>query len=139
MPDSARVADRRGHAGIGHGHDDVGVDRMLAGQQAAQRFAALVHRAAEDDAIGAREIDMLENAVLMRLFRREADRFNAAARDAHHFAGLDFANVFGVDQIERAGFRSHDPGAVERPRTSGRKPRGSRIAYISSRVSTSSE
>ena len=33
--------------------------------------------------------------------------------NAHHFAGLDIAHVCGADQIESAGFRRHDPGAVE--------------------------
>ena len=108
-----RVADRGGNAGVGHGHDDVGVDGMFAREQAAEAFAALVHRAAENQAIGPRKIDVLEDAVLQRLFRREVERFDAAARDAHHFAGLDFAHVFGADQIERAGFRSDEPGAAE--------------------------
>ena len=49
----------------------------------------------------------------MRLFRREADGFDAAARNSHHLARLDFADVFRVDQIERAGFRGRHPGAVE--------------------------
>ena len=56
---------------------------------------------------------MLENAVLMRLFRREPDRFDPAARNPHHLAGLHFANVFRIDQIERARFRRRHPRAVE--------------------------
>jgi len=47
---------------------------------------------------------MFENALLERFRRREADGFDAGFGDAHHFAGLDFADVLRVEQIERAGF-----------------------------------
>ena len=66
---------------------------MFAREQAAQHFAALLDRPAEDEAIGPREIDVLENAVLQRLFGRETQRLDAALRDAQHFAGLDVAHV----------------------------------------------
>src|SRR5580658_4452802 len=46
----------------------------------------------------------------MMLFGREVDGLDARAGDAHHFAGLDFADVLRVEQIERAGFRSNQPG-----------------------------
>ena len=69
--------------------------------------------AAEDQAVGPREIDVLEDAVLVRLLGGEMQRFDAGSGDAHHFAGLDFADVFGAEQIERAGFRGDDPGVAE--------------------------
>ena len=72
-----RISDGRGHAGIRNGHDDVRRHGMLARQQLAKRLAAVMHAAAEDQAIGARKIDMLEDAVLMRLGRREANGFKA--------------------------------------------------------------
>src|SRR5271168_4050031 len=50
-----RVADGGGNAGIGDGHDDIGVDRMFLRQEAAEGFAAFVDAAAENDAVGARE------------------------------------------------------------------------------------
>ncbi len=53
---------------------------------------------------------MLENTLLMRLRRREVDRLDAGFGDAHHFAGLDFADVFCVEQIEGTGFAGDDPG-----------------------------
>ena len=49
---------------------------MLARQQAAQHFAALFHHAAENEAVRPGEIDMLENAVLQRLFRRKVQRLS---------------------------------------------------------------
>ncbi len=104
------VANGRGDAGIGHGDDDVGVDGMLPREEAAEHFAAFVHRAAENNAVGAGEIDMLENALLERLFRREVDGLDTGFGDAHHFAGLDLADVLGIEEIEGAGFGSDEPG-----------------------------
>src|ERR1700722_4101662 len=100
------VADGGGHAGIRNRHDDVGVNGMFAREKAAEGFAAFVDAATKNNAVRAREIDMLENALLHGLFRREVDGLDTRARDAHHFAGLDFADVLGVKQIERAGFGS---------------------------------
>ena len=122
------VADGRGHAGVGHRHDDVGIGGLFAGQQAAQHFAALVDGAAEDQAIGPREIDVLEDAVLGRFDWGEMHRLQAAAGNAQHLAGFDLANVFGADQIEGAGFEATTQASPRRPRHSGRKPRGSRTA-----------
>src|SRR5205807_2270302 len=90
------------------------------GEQAAQHFAAPVYGAAEDQAVWPRKIDVLENAVLVRLGQREADRLEPGPRDAHHLARLDLAHVLGAQQIERAGLRSQQPRApqatqVERP------------------------
>src|SRR5580692_4973033 len=100
------VADGGGHTGMRNGHDNICINRMLAGEKTAEGFAAFVHAAAEYDAVRPREIDMLENALLQGLFRREVDGLDAGAGDAHHFAGLDFADVLRVEKIERAGFRS---------------------------------
>src|SRR5215472_10887201 len=105
-----RIADGSGHAGVGHGNHNVRFGGMFAREQAAEHFAALVDGAAENDAVRTREIDVLENALLMLLRGREVDGLDAAFRDAHHFTGLDFADVLRVQQVERAGFRSHEPG-----------------------------
>src|SRR5271154_5867756 len=83
---------------------------MLARKDAAEGFAASVDGTAEDDAVRSREIDMLEDAMLVRLLRREMDGLNAGFRDAHHFAGFDFADVLRVEQIEGAGFGGDHPG-----------------------------
>src|SRR6266566_7295514 len=88
-----RVADGSGHAGVGHGNDKVRFGGMFAREQAAEHFAALVDGAAENYAVRTREVDVLENALLMLFRGREVDGLNAAFGDAHHFAGLDFADV----------------------------------------------
>ncbi len=67
------VANGGGHAGIGHGYDDIRIDRMLLCEEAAQHLAAFVHGAAENDAVGPGEIDVLENALLERLLRCKVD------------------------------------------------------------------
>ena len=50
---------------------------MFLGQEASEHLAALVHGAAKNDAIGTREIDVLENALLVRFFRSEVDGLDA--------------------------------------------------------------
>src|SRR6202021_2299454 len=83
--------------------------------QAAQAFARFVDGLAKHDTVRPGKINVLENAKLIFLLWREADRFQSAARNADHFARFHVAHVFGVDQIERAGFRSRDPRAIEPP------------------------
>src|SRR5262249_7996722 len=108
-----RIADGGRNSGIGNGDDDIGFDRMFFGERAAQSFTASADGAAEDDAVGARKIDMLEDALLVLLFWGEADGFQAAFRDAHHFAGLDFADVCRVEKIKGAGLRGGEPSVAE--------------------------
>src|SRR5258705_7825091 len=102
--------DRGRYAGNGDGDDEVRIDGMLLREEAAEHFAAFVHRAAKNYAIGAGEIDVLENALLERVFGREMDGLDAHLRDAHHFARLDLPDVLRVKQIEGAGFGSDEPG-----------------------------
>ena len=112
---------------------------MLAREQTPQHLAALLDHAAEDEAVRPGEIDVLENAVLQRLFRRKAQRFHPRARDAKHFAGLDVAHVCGADQIERAGFRRHNPGAVELARARAGGNRADRASRTFRRASAPEE
>src|SRR5438105_14985865 len=107
-----RVAYGGGHAGIRDGDNDVGLDGMFAGEQAAEHFATLVDGAAKNDAVRPREVNMLENALLVLLGGSEVNGLDAALGDAHHFAGLDFADVLRVEQIERAGFAGDEPGGA---------------------------
>src|SRR3982751_2036753 len=67
---------------------------------------------------------MLENTLLVGFLGREADGFDAAARDAHHFTGLDFADILSIEEIESAGLRRDEPGIakfaeIERAEASG--------------------
>src|SRR5712692_6244165 len=82
---------------------------MLLREEAAEHLTAFVHGTAENNAVGPGEIDVLENALLKRLFGGEVDGLNAGFRNAYHFAGLDLANVVSVEEIERAGFGSNEP------------------------------
>src|SRR6267142_279544 len=82
---------------------------MFFREQAAEHFAASIDAAAEDGAVRAREIDVLENAMLVRLRRGEVNGFDAGLGDAHHFAGFDFADILRVEKIEGAGFAGDDP------------------------------
>src|SRR5260370_1627239 len=83
---------------------------MLAREEAPEHLAAFVHGAAEDDAVWAGKIDVLENALLERLFWREVNGLDAGFGDAYHFAGFDVADVLGVEQIESGSFRGNEPG-----------------------------
>ena len=56
------VPNGRRHAGVGHGNDEISGDVRLAGELAAHLLAALLHPAVEDFAVGAREVDLLEDA-----------------------------------------------------------------------------
>ena len=88
-----READRRADARVGDGHDDIGGDRRLARQDAAEIGADLVHAAAEDIAVGPGEVHVLEDAVRERLRRERLDRPEPAVADDEQLAGLDVANV----------------------------------------------
>src|SRR5260370_22892116 len=83
---------------------------MLAREEAPEHLAAFVHGAAEDDAVWAGKIDVLETALLERLFVREVNGIDAGFGDAYHFAGCDLADVLGVEQIQSASFRGNEPG-----------------------------
>src|SRR5260370_16459543 len=83
---------------------------MLAREEAPEQLAAFVHGAAEDDVVWPGKIDVLENALLERLFWREVNGLDAGFGDAYHFAGFDLADVLGVEQIESASFRGNEPG-----------------------------
>ena len=60
------VAERGGHAGVRHGHNEIGGHARFAGKLAAHLFAALLHPAAKDAAVGPGEVDMLEDAAGLR-------------------------------------------------------------------------
>ncbi len=80
QPALPREAERRAHPAVGHRADDVGVGRLLARELAAEREPRLEHRAAEDQAVRAREVDVLEHAVRGRLGRERLERADARAR-----------------------------------------------------------
>ena len=109
-----RVAERGGDAGVGHGHDHVGGHAGLARQLAAHLVARLLHPAAEDAAVGARKVDVLEDAARLRHAAGVLAAGDAVFGDHHQFAGKNIAHVLGAQQIEGAGFRGKDDGVGRR-------------------------
>src|SRR5713226_8211488 len=83
---------------------------MLPGEEAPKHLAAFVYGAAENNAVGTGEVDVLEDALLVWLFRRKVNGLDSRLRDTHHLPGGDFANVLRVEEIESAGFRGCEPG-----------------------------
>ena len=57
-----RVAQRSRHAGVGDGDNQVRGNAGFACKLAAHLVAALLHPAAEDAAVGPREVDVLKDA-----------------------------------------------------------------------------
>src|SRR6202140_4586695 len=107
------VADRGGHAGIRHRHHDVDLDMAFARQLRAERFSDFIHRSAADDGIRPREVDVFEDAGPRRFWRKRLVALRAVLVEHDDLAGLDVADVFRADDVERAGFRGKDRTAVE--------------------------
>src|SRR6266403_4433481 len=107
------VADRGGHAGIRHRHHDVDLDMAFARELRAEGFSHLIHRPSADDGIRPREIDVFEDAGPRRFWRKRLVALRAAVVEHDDLAGVDVADVFRADDVERAGFRGEDRTAVE--------------------------
>src|ERR1700686_4273146 len=107
------VADRGGHAGIRHRHHDVDRDVAFARELGAERLADVVDRAAADDGIRPREVDVFEDAGPRRFRRKRLVALGAALVEHDDFAGLDVPDIFRADDVERAGFRRQYRAAAE--------------------------
>jgi hypothetical protein len=107
------VPDRRAHPRIRHGHDDVGVGRRFLGEAHAQVGPHLVHAVPEHVAVGPREVDVFEDAVLQRLRAERLDRPQAAGVDDQDLARFHVPHVGRADQIERARLRADDEGIAQ--------------------------
>src|SRR5215510_5243566 len=121
------VADGSRDAGIGHGHDDVGVRRAFPRQLFAHPVTALVDAAAEDYRIRAREIDMLEDAMRYPLRLERVERMQAARIGYDDLSGFDVADVVSADQVEGAGLRREDRSPVEFAHTE--RAKSARVAH----------
>src|ERR1700739_1511319 len=99
------VTDGSRHAGIRNRDDDIRIDMAFARQFSADAFARLVDARPFNDAVGAREINMSEDAnpALVMLERHHAP--NPAGADDDNLAGLDVAFELGPDDIEGTGLR----------------------------------
>src|SRR6185437_15872826 len=91
------VAQGRGHAGIGDGHDDVGGHMALARELHADPLPRLVDIVAVDDAVGPREIDVLEDAEALAATPERPAAVEAGGVDDDELAGLDVAHELGAD------------------------------------------
>ena len=107
------VTDGTRDARIRHGDDEVGGDPVLAGEFGTNAFAYAVDAAILHHAIGAGEIDILENAEARRLRGEGEQAAHAAGIDDDHLAGGDVAYVIGTDNVERAGLGGDDVGIAE--------------------------
>src|SRR5438046_3075860 len=75
-------------------------------------------------AVVPRDVSVLEHAK-RRLFLRERRLgANSLVADDHHLARLHLADIFGVDEIECAGLRRQDVGAVELAENERAKAKG---------------
>ena len=128
-------SERGGVRRVGHAEHELRAGRgALPREPPTERAARAVDRAAEDAAVRAREVDVLEHAAL----RAPSSASGKIERspvvvDRDDLARLDIALVRRADDVERARLgREHDARRPSRPMASGRQPRGSRAA---SRVS----
>ena len=107
------VAERGRYAGIRHRHHDVDIGMALTRKLRAERLANLVDRAAADDGIGPREIDVFEHAGPRRLGWERLVAVHALFVEHHDLAGLDVANIARADHLQRAGLGGQNRTAVE--------------------------
>src|SRR5262249_56878600 len=97
----------------GDGYDDAGGGGRRGGEARAEGEPRLEHGAAEDLAVGPREVDVLEDALAHGLGREGAEGPLARALDDHELAGLELPHELRADEVEGAGLGGHDGGAVE--------------------------
>ena len=109
------VADGRRHAGIGHRHHHVGIDRRFAGELGPDAAPGLVDTDPFGDAVGPREVDVFEDAEALRGGAERLDALHPCVGDDDHLAGLDVAHVAGADDVESHGLRCQNHRAVELP------------------------
>src|SRR5262245_33810741 len=112
-PGLLRVTQRRARPRVGNRDDDVGLDRVLAGQLAPERLAHGVDVAAPQHGVGTREVHVLEHAVLALGRREGADRFRPRVGDGNDLARFYLTLELRLDEVERARLRCHDPGISE--------------------------
>ena len=140
------IADGGGDAGIGHRHDDVGIDGMLRAPAGGPAFSRdSCHRAAEDDRIGPREIDVLEDALRAVLAPARSARASAlrARRSPSRPARRRADRPRRSDRRRRFRKRTRStcgrPDNSSWPIASGRKPCGSRATMMRSSARNTSE
>jgi hypothetical protein len=119
------VADGGRHAGIRNGHHDIDLDVAFTRELRAKRLADFIHGSPAHDGIRPRKVDVLEDAGPRRLWRKRFMALRAVLVEYDDFAGLDVADIFRADDVERAGLRRQDRAAVEfaQHQRASRRPR----------------
>src|SRR4051794_9386390 len=97
------VADRGRYAGIRYRHHDIDFDAALARKLPAKSLADFIDRAAADDGVRPREVDVFEDAGPRRFWRERLVAVRALFVEHDDFAGLDVADIFCADHVEGAG------------------------------------
>ena len=104
-----RVAERGEHTGVGHRHDDIGIDRMLARKLRSKSLPHLGHIVAEDYRVGPREVHVLENAAGFtlrgKLVNDAKGRSPAHTIHRDNLSGTDLADRLRSDEVECARLR----------------------------------
>src|SRR4051794_41402371 len=106
------VAEGGRHARIRYRHHDVDLGMALARKLRAEGFSDVVDRAAADDGVRPREVDIFEDAGPWRLRRERLVAVGARPLEHDDFAGVDVAGIFCADHVGRAGFPGPGPAAV---------------------------
>src|SRR5207248_8298696 len=87
--------------------------RMLLRQPPAEGATGAIDRAAENAAVGAREVDELEDAALRFLSWKRMRRAHPPAVDDDDFTRLDVPEIGRADDVERAGLGGKNERVAE--------------------------
>src|SRR3954468_20210236 len=87
---------------------------MLLRQATSEGTAGAIDRAAVDAAVGAREVDVLEHALLLLALRQRMRARGAVRSDGDDLTRLDFAHGRRADDVERAGLGGEHGRVSER-------------------------
>src|SRR5882724_7286326 len=133
------VPEGRARPRVRHGDHDVGRDGMLARELVAERLAYGVDVAAPQRGVRAREVDVLEHALQLLAGRKARTERGPPVSITRISPGSTSRSTFASMRSSAQVSEATTHAASSRPSVRGRNPYGSRIAYIASGVSTSSE
>src|SRR5580765_8076622 len=93
----------------------------------AERLAHTVYIAAPEDGVGAREVDVLEDALEPLGGAERLERVQSLLVHHEDLPRLDVAHDLGLHEIERARLGGEQPGVSEL--SEGERPEARRIAH----------
>ena len=117
---------------IGHGHDDVRIDRLRAREAAPHLDAHLGDVASAEVAVGSGEINEFEDAERGARRCEGTERTHTFRVDDHDLAGRDLALELRSDEIQRAGFRGEHVRVAEAAEDERTEP--VRVAHADERL-----